>query len=108
MFNLFDVYLTNLIVKLMMVSGGGVWLPGYPDSSEIWNGSEWRLTTGKLPYTGRDQRMAFIDNRILFMGIEARTKTIRAKNKCVHQYSLKRWTHTTRLSYDYSELQPGY
>ena len=66
------MYLTNLIVKLMMVSGGGVWLPGYPDSSEIWNGSEWRLTTGKLPYTGRDQRMAFIDNRILFMGIEAR------------------------------------
>ena len=77
MFNLFDVYLTNLIVKLMMVSGGyGPMGNGsvYTDSSEIWNGSEWRLTTGKLPYTGRDQRMAFIDNRILFMGIDARTK----------------------------------
>ena len=107
MFKLFDVYLTNLIVKLMMVSGGAVWGSGYTDTSEIWNGFEWRLTTGKLPYTGRDQKMAFIDNRILFMGIEARTKTIYAKNKYVHQYSLKRWTHKTRRSYDYSELQPG-
>ena len=74
MLNVFDVYLTNLMAKLMMVSGGAV--SDYSDTSEIWNGSEWRLTTGKLPYTGRDQRMAFIDNRILFMGIEARTKKI--------------------------------
>ena len=93
----------------MMVSGGAGWgSTGYTETSEIWNGSEWRLTTGKLPYTGRDQRMAFIDNRILFMGIEARTKTIYAKNKYVHQNSLKRWTHKTRQCYDYSELQPGY
>ena len=70
MLNVFDVYLTNLMAKLMMVSGGAA--SDYSDTSEIWNGSEWRLTTGKLPYTGRDQRMAFIDNRILFMGIEAR------------------------------------
>ena len=107
MFNLFDVYLIILIVKLMMVSGGLRWGSVYTDTSEIWNGSEWRLTTGKLPYSARDVRMAFIDNRILFMGKEARTKTIHAKNKYVHQYSLKRWTHKTRRSYDYSELQPG-
>ena len=73
MSNLFDVYLTNLTnLKLMMVSGGAGWGQDYTDTSEIWDGSEWRLTTGKLPYTGRDQRMAFIDNKILFMGIEAR------------------------------------
>ena len=53
----------------MMVSGGEVWGSGYTDTSEIWNGSEWRLTTGKLPYSARDVRMAFTDNRILFMGI---------------------------------------
>ena len=73
-FHLFDVYITNLTnFKLMMVSGGEVWGSGYTDTSEIWNGTEWRLSTGKLPYSARDVRMAFIDNRILFMGIEART-----------------------------------
>ena len=68
------MYITNLTnFKLMMVSGGEVWGSGYTDTSEIWNGTEWRLSTGKLPYSARDVRMAFIDNRILFMGIEART-----------------------------------
>ena len=59
----------------MMVSGG---IKGwgaaseYTDTSEIWTGSEWRFTKGKLPYTARDVRMAFIDNRILYLGIKAK------------------------------------
>ena len=63
------------IVKLMMVSGGITgWgeASAYTDTSEIWTGSEWRFTSGKLPYTARDVRMAFIDNRILYLGIKAR------------------------------------
>ena len=53
-----------------MVSGGFV-ASEYKDTSEIWTGSEWRFTTGKLPYTARDVKMAFIDNRILYLGIKA-------------------------------------
>ena len=54
----------------MMVSGGikdGT-TSVYIDTSEIWTGSEWRFTSGKLPYAARDVRMKFIDNRILFLG----------------------------------------
>ena len=52
----------------MMVSGGGVMGGSYIDTTEIWTGSEWRFTSGKLPYTARDVRMEFIDNRILYLG----------------------------------------
>ena len=52
----------------MMVSGGGTWSSSYTDTTEIWTGSEWRFTSGKLPYTARDVRMEFIDNRILYLG----------------------------------------
>ena len=56
----------------MMVSGGikglGSLSSQYSDTSEIWTGTEWRLVLGKLPYTARDVRMAFIDNRILYLG----------------------------------------
>ena len=53
-----------------MVSGGGGWggPSKYSATSEIWTGTEWRLALGKLPYTARDVRMAFIDNRILYLG----------------------------------------
>ena len=50
-----------------MVSGGFV-ASEYKDTSEIWTGTEWRFTTGRLPYTARDVKMAFIDNRILYLG----------------------------------------
>ena len=52
----------------MMVSGGFVMGGSYIDTTEIWTGSEWRFTSGKLPYTARDSRMEFIDNRILYLG----------------------------------------
>ena len=52
----------------MMVSGGFVMGGSYVDTTEIWTGSEWRFTSGKLPYTARDSRMEFIDNRILYLG----------------------------------------
>ena len=52
----------------MMVSGGFVMGGSYIDTTEIWTGSEWRFTSGKLPYTARDVRMEFIDNRILYLG----------------------------------------
>ena len=62
----------------MIVSGGitgwGTASQYYTDTSEIWTGSVWRFTSGKLPYTARDVRMAFIDNRILYLGIKARKK----------------------------------
>ena len=51
-----------------MVSGGFVMGGSYIDTTEIWTGSEWRFTSGKLPYTARDVRMEFIDNRILYLG----------------------------------------
>ena len=51
-----------------MVSGGFVMGGSYIDTTEIWTGSEWRFTSGKLPYTARDSRMEFIDNRILYLG----------------------------------------
>ena len=52
----------------MMVSGGFVMGGSYIDTTEIWTGTEWRFTSGKLPYTARDSRMEFIDNRILYLG----------------------------------------
>ena len=57
--------------QVMMISGGITGFGAaseYTDTSEIWTGSEWRFTTGKLPYTARDVKMAFIDNRILYLG----------------------------------------
>ena len=54
-----------------MVSGGFV-ASEYKDTSEIWTGTKWRFTTGKLPYTARDVKMAFIDNKILYLGIYKR------------------------------------
>ena len=51
-----------------MVSGGFVMGGSYIDTTEIWTGTEWRFTSGKLPYTARDSRMEFIDNRILYLG----------------------------------------
>ena len=53
----------------MMVSGGLNYVSGeVTDTSEIWTGTEWRFTLGKLPYAARGVRMAFIDNRILLLG----------------------------------------
>ena len=58
--------------KFMMVSGGikglGSLSSEYSDTSELWTGREWRTSIGKLPYTARDVRMAFIENRILYLG----------------------------------------
>ena len=58
----------NLNFKLMMVSGGRGAASKFTDTSEIWTGFEWRFTLGKLPYTAGNVRMAFIDNRILYLG----------------------------------------
>ena len=62
--------ISDFFFKIMMVSGGkglgGV--STYSDTSEIWTGTKWRLALGKLPYKARDVRMAYIDNRILFLG----------------------------------------
>ena len=68
--------------KLMMVSGGikGLGSSEYSDTSEIWTGAEWRLVLGKLPYTARDVRMAFIDNRILYLGKLKHYLTVNAKS----------------------------
>ena len=57
----------------MMVSGGAGWggPSTYSATSEIWTGAEWRFALGKLPYTARDVRAAFIDNRILYLGKKA-------------------------------------
>ena len=62
----------------MMVSGGAGWggPSTYSATSEIWTGAEWRFALGKLPYTARDVRAAFIDNRILYLGIKTRLKEI--------------------------------
>ena len=69
--------------KLMMVSGGikglGSLSSEYYDTSEIWTGTEWRLALGKLPYTARDVRMAFIDNRILYLGKKDYLKHLECK-----------------------------
>ena len=56
-----------------MIVSGGIKGPMGPkgeltDTSEIWTGTEWRFTLGKLPYPARGVRMAFIDNRILLLG----------------------------------------
>ena len=82
-----------------MVSGGITGFGSseyYTDTSEIWTGTEWRFTTGKLPYTARDVRMAFIDNRILYLGIKALNMFKLNKNKNVYLYvhnsfNVKRW-----------------
>jgi len=62
--------------KLIMVGGGikGLETSEFSDTSEIWTGTEWRFALGKLPYTARDVRMAFIDNRILYLGIKTLLK----------------------------------
>ena len=62
----------------MMVSGGSGWggPSKYSATSEIWTGTEWRFAFGKLPYTARDVRMAFIDNRILYLGIKTLLKAL--------------------------------
>ena len=69
MFLAFNVTLID-VFKLMMVSGGTGWggPSKYSATSEIWTGAEWRFALGKLPYTARDVRAAFIDNRILYLG----------------------------------------
>ena len=61
-----------------MMVGGGIkgGVSEYSDTSEIWTGSEWRFALGKLSYTARDVRMAFIDNRILYLGIKTLLKAL--------------------------------
>ena len=75
MFLTFNVTLID-VFKLMMVSGGvkGLGSSEYSATSEIWTGAEWRFVLGKLPYSARDVRMAFIDNKILYLGIKTRLK----------------------------------
>ena len=80
------------VCKLMMVSGGTGWggPSKYSATSEIWTGTEWRFALGKLPYTARDVRAAFIDNRILYLGIKTRLKEI-SLNICGTYLTFKRW-----------------
>ena len=70
MIHTFNVSLIDMFIKLMMIGGGikGLETSEFSDTSEIWTGTDWRLALGKLPYTARDVRMAFIDNRILYLG----------------------------------------
>ena len=77
MFHTFNVLLTDMF-KLMMISGGinGGDSLDQTDTSEIWTGTEWRFALGKLPYTARDVRAAFIDNRILYLGIKTLLKAL--------------------------------
>ena len=82
-------HLMKLNHQVMMVSGGITGFGSseyYTDTSEIWTGSAWRFTTGKLPYTARDVRMAFIDNRILYLGIKALNMFKLDKNNNVYLY----------------------
>ena len=81
MFHTFNVLLTDMF-KLMMISGGikgALGLLGsldQTDTSEIWTGTEWRFTLGKLPYAAREPKMAFIDNRILYLGKTSTSKVL--------------------------------